>query len=64
LNEGRYDAVSPTEEGIIRSRVSPGLHFHSELFWADDLAGLLKVLQAGIATQEHATFIESIQPSQ
>jgi Uma2 family endonuclease len=61
LDEGRYVAVSPDMAGIIRSVVFPGLHFHSAKFWADDLSGLLADLAAGMATPEHAAFVEIIQ---
>ncbi len=62
LNEGRYDVVSPDEDGIYRSTVFPGLHFHSANFWADDVAGQLAVLQAGIATPAHADFVAALRP--
>lgn len=60
LNEGRYDIVTVDEDGIIRSSVFPGLNFRPDLFWADDRAGLLNVLQAGLATSEHQSFVESL----
>lgn len=63
LNEGRYDSVEPDEDGLVRSAVFPGLHFDSNKFWADDPAGLLAALQAGLATQDHATFAASLRPS-
>ena len=61
LNEGRYEAVTPDESGLIRSRTFPGLYLHSERFWADDLAGLLEASQTGLNTAEHAAFAESLQ---
>jgi Uma2 family endonuclease len=61
LNEGRYEAVAPDADGVIQSRVFPGLHFHSGHFWADDLTGLLNVLQTGINSPEHTAFVESPQ---
>lgn len=60
LNEGRYDIVTADEDGVIRSEVFPGLHFRPDLFWADDMAGLLSALQAGLATPEHHSFAESL----
>jgi len=61
LNEGLYETVAPDEDGITRSRTFPGLHFDSNLFWADDLPGLLAALATGLKTDEHAAFAASIQ---
>jgi Uma2 family endonuclease len=58
LNEGRYDVVTAGTDGVIRSEVFPRLHFRPDLFWADDLAGLLSAAQAGLATAEHNSFVE------
>ncbi len=64
LVEGEYTLMQPDQDGVLHSRVFPGLHFHSDLFWADDLAGLLKALQAGVATSEHQTFVAKLQARQ
>jgi Uma2 family endonuclease len=60
LVEGEYVLLSPDGRGVIRSQVFPGLHFHSNSFWDDDLAGLLKELQTGIAAPEHQEFVASL----
>lgn len=60
LNEGRYDEVRPDADGIIRSQAFPGLWFHSDSLWADDLSGLLAALQTGLASPEHAAFVASL----
>jgi Uma2 family endonuclease len=60
LEAGKYVELPPDENGIIKSRVFPGLHFHSEKFWAGDLAGLLAVLRAGLASPEHAEFVKQL----
>lgn len=64
LVEGEYKLLTPDEDGILQSRVFPGLHFKSELFWADDLAGLLQILQSGLATQAHRQFVADLQARQ
>ncbi len=61
LDEGRYVAVAPGADGLINSQAFPGLHFHSDKFWADDVAGLLDDLRAGIATPEHEAFRQTLQ---
>ena len=60
LVEGEYRPLTPDKEGVLHSRVFPGLRFHPERFWADDLAGLLKVLQAGLDSPEHQAFVEAL----
>jgi Uma2 family endonuclease len=61
LVEGEYKLMQPDKEGILHSQLFPGLNFHSGLFWADDLAGLLKILQTGLATAEHQAFGAKLQ---
>ena len=63
LVEGEYQQLTPGEDSLLRSQVFPGLHFHPELFWADNLAGLHQVLQAGLATPEHEAFVARLQES-
>lgn len=64
LVEGEYNLMQPDDDGILRSQVFPGLHFHSDLFWADDLAGLLKKLQTGLDAAAHQAFAEKLQAQQ
>ena len=60
LVEGEYKLLTPGEAGVLHSQVFPGLCFHTEKFWADDLAGLLEVLQAGLATPAHQAFVSRL----
>ena len=48
-------------DGVLRSRVFPGLHLQPTLFWQGDLAGVLDVLRSGLATPEHAAFVERLR---
>ncbi len=61
LHEGEYQPLTPDEKGILRSLVFPGLNFHSEHFWAAELADLLAVLQQGLDSPEHAAFLERLE---
>jgi hypothetical protein len=63
LVEDQYELMTPDEDGVLRSQVIPGLHFHSGRFWADDIAGLLKILQDGLATAEHQAYAAGLQIS-
>jgi hypothetical protein len=57
LDEGRYVALSADAEGIVRSRVFPGLWLAVEALLDGDLAEVLRVVQAGLASAEHAAFV-------
>jgi Uma2 family endonuclease len=59
--DGETVQLEPDVDGILRSRVFPGLHLHPTLFWHGDLAGVLAVLRQGLATPEHAAFVERLQ---
>ena len=55
-----YRAVEPDADGLIRSRCFPGLWLDVAALWRLDLAQMLKVLQVGVATAEHAEFAERL----
>ncbi|RME50532.1 MAG: Uma2 family endonuclease [Caldilineae bacterium] len=61
LREGVYQTLTPDDEGILRSEIFPGLWFHPAPFWAGDLAALLKVLQTGLSSPEHAQFASRLR---
>ena len=57
LVDGRYQKRIADPDGIIRSRVFPGLWLAQHAMLASDRAKVLATLQAGLATPEHATFV-------
>lgn len=61
LDEGVYAALSPNDQGMLRSQVFPGLWLQPAAIWSSDLAALLAVLQAGRASPEHTTFVEQLR---
>lgn len=61
LREGAYVELTPDADGTVRSEVFPGLWLDVPAFLAGNLARVLEVLQRGIATPEHATFIAKLQ---
>lgn len=61
LREGVYEALTPDENGILRSEVFPGLWLHPQAFWAGDLAAMLATLQEGLAAPEHQAFVEQLK---
>ena len=48
--------LAPGADGISRSEVFPGLWLDPEALFAQDLDRLIEVLEAGLATPEHARF--------
>jgi len=64
LVDGEYRLLLPDDTGVWQSQCFPGLHLHGNLFWADDMAGLLKWLHVGLTTAEHQTFVAQLQASQ
>ncbi|MBE9117513.1 Uma2 family endonuclease [Lusitaniella coriacea LEGE 07157] len=56
LREGRYVALEPDEQGIIRSEAFPGLWLSVAALQREDLGEVLGVLQEGLQTSEHREF--------
>jgi Uma2 family endonuclease len=54
LREGVYELLQPDEQGILHSKVFPGLWLQPAALWASDLATMLAVAQEGLASAEHA----------
>ncbi len=64
LQQGRYVSLQPDEAGVIRSQIFPGLWLAVNALREGDLAQVLAVLQQGLQTAEHQTFVESLNPQQ
>ena len=63
LREGVYETLQPDDNGLLRSEIFPGLWLQPVALWSSDLAALLADLQEGVATSEHAMFIERLEAS-
>ena len=57
LTRGKYKDIVPAADGILRSRVFPGLWLHPEALWKGKL---LPVAQQGLAAPEHAAFVKRL----
>lgn len=57
LEDEAYVSLQPDENGIIRSRIFPGLWLAVTALLAGDMKGVLDVLQQGLASEEHAAFV-------
>ncbi len=60
LQEGTYISVPSGEAGVVQSQVFPGLHLAAAALLKGDLAGVLAVLQKGLASPAHQAYVESI----
>jgi hypothetical protein len=60
LEAERYVLAPPDAEGIIQSRVFPGLRLAVTALLSGDLAHVLAQLQTGLASAEHAAFVEQL----
>jgi Uma2 family endonuclease len=61
LREGRFERLPPGETGRFRSEVFPGLWLDPAAMLRGDLAGVMAVLQEGIASPEHAAFVAKLE---
>jgi Uma2 family endonuclease len=63
LVEGDYVKLQPDAEGVIRSDFFPGLWLAKNSLLTGELGRVLAVLQQGIATPEHVTFVNQLSTS-
>jgi Uma2 family endonuclease len=54
---GGFQAIEQDTDGILRSRCFPGLWLDTAALWRHDQVRVLAVLQQGLASPEHATFV-------
>lgn len=53
--------ITPTRQGVLRSRVFPGLWIHRHALLERDSRRVIKVLQRGLASRAHAAFVKRLQ---
>lgn len=61
LRDGQYEPLQRTADGLLCSEQFPGLWLDPDALLAFDLAGVLQVLQRGLAGPEHAAFVATLQ---
>jgi hypothetical protein len=61
LRGDQYDRKDVDEEGLLKSEVFPGLWLDPGALVRGDLARVLAVLQLGITSADHATFVAELQ---
>jgi len=61
LDEGQYKPNRGDAAGILRSSVLPGFWLDAPALVRGDVTGVLRLLQQGLATSEHAEFVRKLQ---
>ena len=60
LQEGCYISLEPDAESVIRSQEFPGLWLAVDALRQDDRAKLILVIQMGLQTEAHQTFVQQL----
>ena len=60
LGEEGYEPLVADANGVIRSKIFPGLWLQTDVMRTDNLTKALNVLQEGLASPEHAAFVEKL----
>ena len=60
LADGEYRPLSSDDEGVIHSRVLPGLRLDAGALLKGDLAGALTELERGVGSPEHRRFVDRL----
>ena len=63
LRDGHYDSLAKSAESLLKSEILPGLWLDAAALMHGDVATVMRVAQAGIASPEHAAFVERLQKS-
>lgn len=61
LRDGLFVRQQPDEHGIHKSVAFPGLWLNATALLAPDMSAVLQTLMQGIASQEHAEFVEGLR---
>jgi len=59
--EGEFVPNPADERGVVRSRIFPGLWLDTGAFLREDMAAVLETLREGLASREHAAFVEQLR---
>lgn len=61
LRDGGFFPQVPDTDGLLRSETFPGLWLDPEVMLADDLPRVIAALNRGLASPEHAAFVQRLQ---
>ncbi|MFO0928435.1 MAG: hypothetical protein U0736_15645 [Gemmataceae bacterium] len=61
LRGGAFQPLTAGPDGVLRSEAFPGLWLDPAALRRGDLAAVLAMLQRGLATAEHAAFVQTLR---
>ncbi len=61
IEEDEYVSLLPDGDGVIRSRVFPGLWLLVNALLSEDMAQVGQIAQQGVASAEHQAFVEALR---
>ncbi|MEB3336858.1 MAG: Uma2 family endonuclease [Leptolyngbyaceae bacterium] len=64
LEDDEYVSLAPNEDGILRSRMFPGLWLAVEALLMGDMPTVLAGLQQGLNSPEHEVFVQKLRVAQ
>lgn len=64
LRGGQYERLAQGVDGLLRSEVFPGLWLDPKAMIAGDLRRVIELVQAGLASPEHAAFLKRLGVAQ
>ena len=64
LVDGVYQEITADNQGVLRSRLFPGLWIHPDHVWNNDFAAMQALLQSGLDSPEHAKFVNPTPPAE
>ena len=63
LKEGKFEAIVPSADGLLRSSIFPGLWLDPAALIRGDLPTVLAVVQQGVSSPEHTEFVARLNPN-
>ena len=60
LRDGEYHEIAPAADGLLKSRVFPGLWLDTAALLRGDMKSVLAALRSGLDSSEHAAFVGSL----
>jgi Uma2 family endonuclease len=60
LRDGKYQGLAANSDGLLKSIQFPGLWLDPEAMLRRDMSRVISVLQAGLASPEHAAFVKKL----
>ena len=58
---GEYVANPADDQGIMRSKIFPGLWLHTKAFLGGDMVTVFETLRLGLASKEHGAFVAELR---